>query len=89
MAEHSDATMDMDAHRETYKSFLHITTIVVAFCVAIVIFLAIGNAGAWGLAGLGVFLAIIAAIVGFLMNGSPIPIIAVTLGILVLKLLFG
>jgi len=89
MAENTDATMDMDAHEKTYTSFIHLTVLTVVFCIAVVVMLAVGNAGSWGLAGLGVFLSVIAVVVGFLMNGSAIPNIVVILGILALKLLFG
>jgi hypothetical protein len=89
MAEHSDASMDMDAHRGTYSDFLHLTIITIAFCISIVIMLAIGNAGSWGLAGLGVFLAIVGAVVGLMMKGSPWPIVGGTIIVLALKLLIG
>ena len=89
MADKSESTMDMKAHEASYEGFIHLTVLTVAFCIAIVIMLAIGNAGSWGLAGLGTFLAIVGAVIGFVMKGSPIPIAVFTLGILVLKLLFG
>jgi Bacterial aa3 type cytochrome c oxidase subunit IV len=89
MADKSESTMDMKAHEAAYEGFIHLTVLTVAFCIAIVIMLAIGNAGSWGLAGFGTFLAIVGAVIGFVMKGSPIPIAVFTLGILVLKLLFG
>ena len=51
----------------------------------------IGKIGIVILAGsvIGTFLAIVGAVIGFVMKGSPIPIAVFTLGILVLKLLFG
>ncbi|WP_436639031.1 aa3-type cytochrome c oxidase subunit IV [Microbaculum sp. FT89] len=89
MAEKSEASVEMKQHDETYQGFIHLTTLTVAFCISVVVMLAVGNAGAWGLAGFGVFLAIVGAVVGFVMNGSPIPIAVFTLGVLVLKLLIG
>lgn len=89
MAENTDATMDMDAHQQTYNSFIHLTVLTVVFCIAVIVMLAVGNAGAWGLAGFGVFLSVIAVVVGFLMKGSAIPNLVVIAGILGLKLLFG
>ncbi len=81
--------MDMKSHEQTYEGFIHLTVLTVAFCIAIVVMLAVGNAGSWILAGLGTFLAIVGAVIGFLMKGSPWPIAIFTLGILVLKLLVG
>ncbi len=90
MAENGDATVDMTEHEKTYTGFIHLTVLTTAFCIAVVIMLGVGGVGgAWGLAGLGIFLSVIAAIVGFLMNGSALPTAAVTAGILVLKLLLG
>jgi Bacterial aa3 type cytochrome c oxidase subunit IV len=89
MATETKASADMKAHEEAYAGFVRLTVLTVAFCIAIVIMLAIGNAGSWGLAGFGTFLAIVGAVIGFVMKGSPIPIAVFTLGILVLKVLFG
>ncbi len=89
MAAETETHNDMKAHMESYKGFVQITVLTVAFCISIVVMLAVGHAGSWGLAGLGTFLAIVGAVVGFVMNGSPIPIAGFTLLILVLKLLIG
>ncbi|MEJ8573806.1 aa3-type cytochrome c oxidase subunit IV [Microbaculum marinum] len=89
MAEHSHPPMDYDAHQRTYAGFIQLTVLTVAFCIAVVIMLAIGNAGAWGLAGLGVFLAVIGTAVGVMMKGSPWPIAIGTLVVLALFVLFG
>jgi|GEM_PF-3431311 len=88
MAEHSES-MNIKPQEQTYEGFIHLTVLTCAFCIAIVVMLAVGNAGSWGLAGLGTFLACVGAVIGFFMKGSPWPIAIFTLGILVLKLLFG
>lgn len=90
MAGHTESSMDYEAHRQTYQNFIHLAVLGSAFCISVLIMLAVGGVGgSWGLAGLGILLAVIATPVGALMNGSPMPIAVVTLGILVLKLLFG
>ncbi len=89
IATKTDVSADMNAHEASYQGFVRLTVLTVAFSIAIVIMLAIGNAGSWGLAGFGTFLAIVGAVIGFVMKGSPLPIAVFTLGILVLNLLFG
>ena len=89
MADDTHSTIDMKPHLESYQGFIQLTILTVAFCISIVIMLAIGNAGSWGLAGLGTFLALVGATVGFMMKGSPIPIIIGTVIVLGLKLLIG
>ncbi|TCT13310.1 aa3 type cytochrome c oxidase subunit IV [Tepidamorphus gemmatus] len=90
MASQTESSMDYEAHRETYAGFVHLTVLGTAFCAVVVIMLAIGGVGgSWGLAALGIVLAIIATAVGAMANGSVIPLVATTLLILVLKLLLG
>lgn len=89
MAEHSEASVDMAAHEQAYNAFVRLTVLSVALAISVVIMLAVGHFGSWGLASLGVFLGIIGFVAGMLMNGSPVPIAATTAFILLLKLLVG
>lgn len=90
MASHTESSMDYEAHRQTYAGFIHLAVLGTAYCIAVVIMLAVGGVGgSWGLAGLGIVLATIATAVGAMANGSVVPVAAVTLLILVLKLLIG
>ena len=97
MAEHAApeyataAGNDYAEHEGTYALVMKLSKVSTAAVVLIMISLAIGGvAGSWGLAGLGIVLAIVTGVIGGVSEkGTIAPIVAAGLFVVALHFLFG
>jgi len=97
MAEHATTEYatatgnDYSEHEGTYALVMKLSKVATASVVLIVISLAIGGvAGSWGLAGLGIVLAIVTGVIGGLSaTGTVIPVVVAGVVVLALHFVLG